>query len=90
MRILVRLLNLTLVAGVTCLVACADDTPRAQTPQTTTGPYNTGTTATPGLSASKAAGATGEGGPVGPIAPAPAMGVAPTGPSGPAASPPRP
>jgi hypothetical protein len=51
--------------------ACADDTLRAQTPQTTTGPYNTGTTATPGLSAGKADHATESGsGTLGPIAPA--------------------
>ncbi len=58
------------LATASLLLACADQTPRAMTPTTTTGPYNTGTTATPGLSAGHAAAATESGGaPVGDVAP---------------------
>jgi len=60
MRIYSSMLTITLLAASPFVVACANDTLRAQTPTTTTGPYNTGTTATPGLSAGKAAHAFGE------------------------------
>ncbi len=71
MRIYPLCLAITLISIGTLSTACGNDTLRAQTPTTTTGPYNTGTTATPGLSASKAQHALGEDSrqPVGPIAP---------------------
>jgi hypothetical protein len=74
------MLKVTLFGAFALLMACGNDTLRAQTPATTTGPYNTGTTATPGLSAEKAASARGEasGRPIGPIAPAPSLGVTTT------------
>jgi len=72
MGVVASVLTLTMFVASTSVVACANDTLRAQSPTTTTGPYNTGTTATPGLSAGAASRAHGEGGgrPVGPIAPA--------------------
>jgi hypothetical protein len=71
---------LALFGVATLVAACANDTLRAQTPVSTTGPYNTGTTATHDLSAENASHATGESekAPVGPIAPAPTVGVSAT------------
>jgi hypothetical protein len=60
MRVSNLFIRLACAASVALAAACANDTLRAQTPTTTTGPYNTGTTATPGLSAGHASRATGE------------------------------